>query len=335
MSLINKMLQDLDARGSQPGHALTQNVKSVPDRRALPLRAMGIGALLLVVVAAAGVFGWRYLKRPPAVAAAPAKPAAAPVQVAAAPVLPPPPVRAQPVPTPPVLVQKAPPVVHLAAPRVDAPAPRKPVKEKAEVKPVAAPVAEGRQMNEAQRAEAEYRKALAGLQEGRVHESIAGLERALQIEPRHDAARQMLVGLLIEARRNEEAIAQLQVGLALEPRQPGLAILLARLQIERGGSGIETLTRTLPYAVGNAEYHAFFAGALQRQQRHKEAAEQYQAALRANPQNGVWWMGLGMSLQAEKRPAEAIDAFKRAKESGTLKPELQDFVERKLQSLSH
>jgi MSHA biogenesis protein MshN len=188
-------------------------------------------------------------------------------------------------------------------------------------------VDDGRQQSAGQSAESAYRRGLANLQDGRVSESIAAFERSL----RHEAARQTLVGLLIENRRVDEAIGHLQRGLTLDPRQPALAMLLARLQIERGGSGIEALTRTLPYAAGNGAYQAFLAGALQRQQRHREAAEQYQAALRNDLEKGVWWMGLGISLQAEKRNAQAADAFQRARASGTLAPELQAFVERKLQ----
>jgi MSHA biogenesis protein MshN len=165
-------------------------------------------------------------------------------------------------------------------------------------------------------------------------ETVAALEQALKLDPGHDAARQTLVGLLIEAKRLDEAIRHLQAGLAIDARQPALAMLLARLQIERGGSGIETLTRTLPYAGSHADYHAFLAGALEREQRHREAAEQYQAALRIVPANGVWWMGLGMALQADKRNAEALDAFQRARASGTLSTELQAFVERRLQQLA-
>lgn len=202
---------------------------------------------------------------------------------------------------------------------------------------LAASGAQGRQESMSQRAEGEYRRALASLQDGRLTETVAALEQALRLDPGHEAARQTLVGLLIEAKRSDEAIRHLQAGLALDLRQPALAILLARLQIERGGSGIETLTRTLPYA-GNgtgksADYHAFLAGALQREQRYREAAEQYQAALRVVPGNGVWWMGLGMSLQGDKRNAEALEAFQRARASGTLSAELQAFVERRLQQL--
>lgn len=193
---------------------------------------------------------------------------------------------------------------------------------------------QGRQESGAQRAEGEYRHALTALQDGRMTEAVAALEQALKLNPAHDAARQTLVGLLIEAKRSEEAMRHLQAGLTLDPRQPALAMLLARLQIEGGGNGIDTLLRTLPYAGSNADYHAFLAGALQRAQRNREAAEQYQAALRAAPGNGVWWMGLGMSLQAERRNAEALDAFQRARTSGTLSAELQAFVERRLQQLS-
>ena len=196
---------------------------------------------------------------------------------------------------------------------------------------------QGRQESGAQRAEGEYRRALANLQDGHMTTAVASLEQALKLDPGHDAARQTLVGLLIEAKRSDEAIRQLQAGLALDARQPALAMLLARLQIERGGSGIETLMRSLPYA-GNdtgksADYHAFLAGALEREQRHREAAEQYQAALRMAPGNGVWWMGLGMALQADKRNAEALEAFQRARASGMLSAELQAFVERRLQQL--
>ena len=193
--------------------------------------------------------------------------------------------------------------------------------------------AQGRQESGAQRAEGEYRHALSALQDGRMTEAVAALEQALKLDPAHDAARQTLVGLLIEAKRSDEAMRHLQTALALDPRQPALAMLLARLQIEGGANGIDTLVRTLPYAGNNADYHAFLAGALQRAQRHREAAEQYQAALRTAPGNGVWWMGLGMSLQAERRNAEALDAFQRARASGTLSAELQAFVERRLQQL--
>jgi MSHA biogenesis protein MshN len=189
-------------------------------------------------------------------------------------------------------------------------------------------------MTPRQRAESDYNRALASLQDGRLAEAIAALEQALVTDPRHDAARQTLVGLLVEGGRKGPAMRVLQNGLTLDPRQPSMAMLLARLQIEGGTSGIDTLMRTLPYAQGNGEYHAFLAAALARDERHREAAEQYQAALRSAPGNGVWWMGLGVSLQAEQRTADAVAAFERARTSPNLTPQLRAFVDRRIELLS-
>jgi MSHA biogenesis protein MshN len=344
MSLINRMLQDLDARGgAQAGAAATQAIVKPAlrgqRRNEIPLLLAG-GALLFVLMAG-GYYGWRALQRPAPVAAVLAT-APTPIQTI---ILPPRQVPPAPAPVGQAVQEPAavpadvaPPRPHAArkkvsvikenpveAPRVLAP------KAEPDARPTAA--AAGR-TEPAPRAESEYRRALASLQEGRVGEAIASLEQVLRTDPRHEAARQTLVGLLIENRRPDEAARQLQQALGTDPKQPALAMLLARLQIERGWTGIETLQRTLPYATGNAEYQAFLAGALQRQQRHREAVEQYQAALRTSPGNGLWLMGLGISLQAEKRNAEAIDAFQKARSSPNLPGDLQGFVDRRLQQLS-
>lgn len=202
----------------------------------------------------------------------------------------------------------------------------------------AAPVAIDKQVKELspqQRAENAYRQAISALQQGRPVEAISGLEQALQLDPKHAAARQTLIGVLLDSKRSEEALKHAQEGYRLDPAQPGLAMILARLQLEKGElrNAIETLERTLPYATDRADYQEFLAALLQRNGQHKEAGEHYVQALRKAPQNGVWWMGLGISLQAEQRTAEALEAFKRAKASNTLSEELLAFVDAQLNQL--
>jgi MSHA biogenesis protein MshN len=346
MSPINKMLKDLDARAGQPGAApLPADVRPVaaPERRGPVLRAALVGGALLAV--GAGVVGWKTMQTAPAPTAAPAvlaaapvpartavvvdMPAAAPVQVVdVAPAVPTPEPEPAPEPAPaPAPVAKR--VTPVAPAPIAKPAPR----TVSVAKTAPAVPATGRTDTPSQRAENAYRRALGVLEDGRVTEAIATLQAGLQIDPRHEAARQTLVGLLIEAGRPDDAMRQLQAALAIDARQPALAMLLARLQLERGGPAIDTLTRTLPYAAGNGEYHAFLAGVLQREGRVHEAADHYQAALKRSPGNGVWWMGLGIALQADKRDAESRAAFTQAQASGTLSPELQAFVERRLGQL--
>ncbi|MGE5621640.1 MAG: tetratricopeptide repeat protein [Bacillota bacterium] len=188
-----------------------------------------------------------------------------------------------------------------------------------------------------QRAENEYRKAVPLIQQGKTADAISTLEQALQFDAYHAAARQALIGLLLDTKRQEEAMQKAREGLALDPAQANLAMILARLQVEKNDlpSAIATLERSLQYGAGRADYQAFLAALLQRSGKHRQSAEHYIQAVQKAPQNGVWWMGLGISLQAENRSTEAMEAFKRAKASNALSPELLAFVESRLAELQH
>lgn len=186
-----------------------------------------------------------------------------------------------------------------------------------------------------QRAENEYRKAVSLMQQNKLAEAATALEQTLQLDAQHMAARQALIGVLIDGKRQDDAIQRAREGLALDPAQSGLAMILARLQVEKGdlSAAIATLEQSLSYGAERADYRAFLAALLQRVGKHKQASEQYLLALQKAPQNGVWWMGLGISFQAEKRVAEAQEAYKRAKATNTLSPELLAFVEDRLGEL--
>jgi MSHA biogenesis protein MshN len=373
MSLINKMLQDLDARGGAGDATLAQQeLKAVPvaERERRPLMLAGAGAAVMVLAAGAW-YGWQYwqrraappgpvpkvidnripnrprLQEPPAVTAAATErpgpmPAGVKVELE---VLPDHAAAAAARPTRPAAVahtdddgaasgrtaaRKSKP--SAAAPGDDTaiePAPAR--ARKAAAVPGNGAVSE---LTPKQMAENIYRRALAALQEGRVSTALADLDRAVEIDPRNDAARQTYISLLLENRRTDDAIRQLRLALGVDSRQPGLAMVLARLQLEKGGPALQTLMNTLPYAETSADYQAFLAGVLQREQRHAEAAQHYREALKLSPQNGVWWMGLGISLQAEQHLPEAREAYTRARAAGGLSAELQAFIDRKLELLS-
>lgn len=373
MSLINQMLQDLEKRqpGAGTGAPSTAQVMAVPARSRRMHPAWWAVPLLLVT---AGVLAWLVGLRPPAseVAVVAPPPAAAQTEafqggqaqpspdtlppgnpalqasaeLAAAAVPAPPPAatpgREQPA--------EAAGLGAMALPGPDKREGQKKPAANADRPPLpASPAAAGdreasaavavtkqiKEITPPQRAENEYRKAVSVLQLGRVKEAIEGLTHALQFDPRHAAARQTLVGLLVEAKRYGEAERTLQEGLAIAPGQPELAMILARLQVERGDArgGLATLERTLPHASEHAAYQAFLAALLQRDGRHREAIEHYLHAIRNAPQAGVWLMGLGISLQAENRLPEAREAFSRARASNTLSPELQAFVEQRQKQL--
>jgi MSHA biogenesis protein MshN len=356
MSLINQMLQDLEKREAAPlaGAVVPGQVRAVARRASAPSVWWALPLLL-----AAAIGGWLLL-RP----AAPVLERTVPRPAAGLPVPPPSPSDA-PVGEP--VLQSSLQLSTLLLAARNASAPEQPVAAPQPATPPAAPrhpepgraapalvvsaelstapaKAEReqpaidkrpRELSPQQQAENEYRKAIALLQLGRVTQASSGLERTLQLDPQHVAARQTLVGLLVEGKRYGEAEQLLHTALQSSPEQTGFAATLARLQVERGGAqeALDTLQRSLPHAADKPDYRAFMAALLQRLERHKEAVEHYQAALRRGPQSGLWLMGLGISLQAENRPAEAREAYTRARASGTLTPELQAFVEQRLRQL--
>lgn len=179
-----------------------------------------------------------------------------------------------------------------------------------------------------QQAENEFRKAYLLMQQGRLREAATGYKAALLIDPAHVLARQALAATLLQSNLNANAEKILQEGIEQNPKQTHFAMQLARLQVERNAVplALSTLEKTLAYANQQADYQAFVAALLQRLNRNTEAITYYQAALQISPNSGLWLMGLGISMQAEKRKEEALDAYNRAFEAHSLNPELQTFV---------
>ncbi len=353
MSVINQMLQELEQRRADGGATAAQ-VRAVrhPDRSG----AVRWVLLAVLVAAAAGSIYWfagghegkafRPALRSVVVPALPPAAGTRPVPASPQPEIMPQVLQlagelsqlpvlskknaAAAEPAPPEAVS---PSAAESPPKPAAPAQKPPAAEAATPSPGAINK-EIRQPNPQQRAENAYRQAYASLQQGRMGEAEESLRQALQLDPRHAAARQALAVLLVETRHLDRAEQLLQQGLELQPGQPGFAMTLARLQVERGdvAAALATLQRHPPAGEG-AEYHGFMAALLQRSERHKEAIEHYQSALRSNPASGPWLLGLGMSFQADGQNARAADAFRRARASGGLSPELQAFAEQRLKQV--
>jgi MSHA biogenesis protein MshN len=202
--------------------------------------------------------------------------------------------------------------------------------------PAAAPGKIDRRSNTSSRnrAESEFRRAVNLVNQGRIAEGMDGFRHALESDPGHETARQTLVALLIEAKRVDEAALSLQEGLAVTGNT-GFAMLLARIMVESNDipTALIVLQRHAAPPDRNPDFHAFAGALYQRLDRHKEAIEQYQAALRLAPSAGVWWLGLGISLQAVGQLKDALEAFTRAKSAGNLAPDLLSFVDQRLRQL--
>ena len=187
----------------------------------------------------------------------------------------------------------------------------------------------------AERAETDFRRGVALLNQGRASEADDAFNAALANNAAYRPARQALIALLLEQRRLDDARKLLQEGLAIDPSYTAYAVVLARLFVERGelAASLEVLNAAKGSARGNAEYNALLGTVLQRLAKHREAADAYREALRLAPDAGPAWVGLAMSLEALEHRPEAAEAFRRAMATGSLSTDLRVFAEQRAHSL--
>jgi MSHA biogenesis protein MshN len=367
MSLINRMLQDLDRRQALDSGSPAV-VRASPAKA--PSREWFWRILVVLLTAALAWMGWvaiQLLPRKPLAtdlaylaageARARKEAEARPPVVSSAPVVPSTPVVVQPAPapTPPVQEPVAAPqppaeTLRLATelqspPREAPPAPpaEKPV-EAAPSKPKAVAAAKpapksavdkrDRTPSANTKAEAFFRRAALLLNHGRVSEAEEQLVAALQADPRHTAARQAYVSILLDQQRISAARRMLQEALALDVAQPAFALTLARIQAsERDYAGaLAVLDRSA--SVGQAaDFQALRGAMLQRLGRHPEAVEAYQAALGNGNGSPTTWIGYAISLEALGRRSDAAQAYRRALATGPIAAEARDYAESRARAL--
>jgi MSHA biogenesis protein MshN len=359
MSLINKMLQDLDRRNAMAeGSVAPQPVRPVASasRRGEWFWRI-VSALMLGALGWVGWVAWHVLlPRPPL--ATPAayvaeKQAQArakePKVVKAEPVAEPQP---QPVKAEPQLpVETMVPVETMRlAKSIETPITgplAKPEKPKKAVAVAQAPQAPQPKVEKSKierrelvappndRAEAEFRAAVELLRQGRTSQAEAGFLGALQLDPAHRGARQALVALQLERGQLESARRLLEEGLKIDPAQPDFSVALARILVERRDfPGALAALQASEAAAGMHAEHQFLRGTvLQRLGRHQEAADAYRDSLRLQEASVRSWIGLGISLEALQHKAEAAEAFKRGLALGPSDAELKSFAEQRVRAL--
>lgn len=154
------------------------------------------------------------------------------------------------------------------------------------------------------------------------------IQALLKQQPLHVEARLLYVSALIARGNVATASQMLGDGLRLDPGISEWAKVYARLLVDQGQTlqAVEVLAYALPQISQDQEYYAFYAALLQGLARHDEAAEFYRVLLNEQPDNRVWWMGLGISLDALNDMSEAVYAYNRALEGDALNYELRQYV---------
>ena len=104
---------------------------------------------------------------------------------------------------------------------------------------------------------------------------------------------------------------------------------LARLQVadNHAQTGLDLLKRLENLLIDDADAWALRGNAEQRLALHNEAAESYLAALRLRPTEGKWMIGAAISLAASGRQDDARVWVERARERGAVTPTIAAYLQ--------
>lgn len=187
----------------------------------------------------------------------------------------------------------------------------------------------------ADRADRAYNRGLIEASRDRSDTARAALRQALAYDRRHRHAREALVVLAARASDHAEVASLLSEGRALDPDHAGYALLEARIRANRGDvlGAIGVLEGAAAPLVEAPEALAVLAALYQHESRHDDAARLYGEALRLDWRKGAWWMGLGISREAQGRPEQAAAAYRGARLVGGLDVASRTWVEERLDAL--
>lgn len=353
MSLINKMLKDLEVRkdgAERVARPIFQDLHSAHSERR---RARGpwVVVLVLMVLAGAVLYSWnRWSDQPTGHTRNPA-PVITLAQVAPA-------IPESPAPAPQQVQERAPAPAVTAKPPKPAARP-KPAKVSSTPAVISSPQVTKNRQDERNKAtsfaeaasgqmektdrpytaeeqtENTYQNALRLKAQGNVVEAERQLKPLLVAQPKHVKARELLVGIHFANGRIPEAQETLEQGVAQVPAHLAFRYQLARLFLERGEEprAVSLLEEASRQGHSDPELPAFLAALYQRAGRHADAVKSYQAALAARPQEGRWWVGLGISLETQQDSGAARDAYRRALDTGRLTSSLARYAEDRLKAL--
>lgn len=209
----------------------------------------------------------------------------------------------------------------------------------AEHAPLSIKVAEpklNKSKNPVNRDQQAYQAGLEQLQLGNIAAAEANFIQALVANPQLLDARVQLIDMLLKQNMLSKAETQLRQGLAITPDNTQLRKQYARLLLnaQRYTEAIDLLkARPVPAIVQDLEYHALLAALFQETNQFDAAADLYGRLLQVRPEQAVWWLGLAIAMDQSEKFDQARSAYERALAIPGLRPDLQKYIQSRLQVL--
>ncbi len=191
------------------------------------------------------------------------------------------------------------------------------------------------QLKPEQKSELAYQKGYQFLQQNKIYSAEDKLLLALEYNKKHIKAREVLVSLYLKTGRKIEARETLKQGILYLPRYSNFTKLYARLLIDNKqiSKAVRVLLQHKPAITGDLNYYALLAASYQRNNNHAAAAKTYVELLKLKPREGIWWVGMAISLEALGKNKQALDAYEKARQTGTLNTRVSNYSTQRLKQL--
>ena len=193
---------------------------------------------------------------------------------------------------------------------------------------------EVRPLSVREQAEQAWAQAARLIEQGRGREALEALEALLRLDASHGPARQALVALSLEGGDAARAEALLREGLLLHPRDAWYSRSLGQLSLQRGDTAGAAAFLKAGLGKGvDAGYWGLYGGVLEKAGHAEEATHAYREAARMDSGHGPWWVGLAVTLEQTGSRAEAAQAYRRALQTH-LGADIREFVTKKTEELA-
>lgn len=172
------------------------------------------------------------------------------------------------------------------------------------------------------------------LDKGNWHQAETELVKFLQEFPADIDARLRLLELLSARQHWMPALQLVNEGLQLEQHQ-SLILWQGRILVElqRFAEAIQLLEALAVKTEASEEISALIGGSYQQLNKHANAIEWYNKALKANPANSRWWLAVAISSEVEQQFARARQAYEQVLADQAIDTELKNYARQRLAAL--
>ena len=158
------------------------------------------------------------------------------------------------------------------------------------------------------------------------------LKKLLLLEPDNIKARKKLASLLFAQGNTAQSTQLLKQGIKLHPTQSDLRLMLARLYVAQKESlqAISLLAEFQPSTTHKIEYLAYRATLAQQLKQTELAISDYQTLTNVEPDNARWWLGLAIIRDQSGESSMALQAYDKANKLGQLGSSISDFIQQRI-----